>query len=95
MDLKFKHVEGCGELPNKVETIWDKVLKLMIALKASDNINEITAGVAKVHNDAAVTETIAEYDSDVIFLSNLNLIGTNINNNNNGILEENEIEGVS
>ena len=56
----FKHVKGCRIFSNEVDIIWDKVLKLIILLKSSNNRNKITAGVAEVKNDAAITEPIAE-----------------------------------
>ena len=30
LDPRFKHMQGCGIHPNEVETIWEKVLQLMI-----------------------------------------------------------------
>ena len=77
---------------NKFETIYDEVLNLMIALKLYDNMNEITTCVAQVGNDSAVVAPISEDNGDVIFLSNINLIETNINNNNSRSLAENNIE---
>ena len=78
-------------LRNEVETVYDKVLELIIALKSSDKYNNIIFVIAEVDNDAATAAYAVEDNGDVSFLSNLNLIGTNINNND-GALIENDIE---
>ena len=94
LDPRFKHMEGCGVLPNEVEAIWEKVLQLMITLKSSDNENDGTVSIAEVDNDndAAPVAPIEEENTDISFLANLHLIGSNINNNNNNTTTENDIE---
>ena len=63
----------------------------MIAFQLSDNGNEITASIAEVNNGAAVGVPFVEGNSDINFLSNINLFGTNFNNNSR-TLAENDIE---
>ena len=51
MDPRFKHMQGCGIHPNEVETIWEKVLQLMISTKTTDNENDSTVSSAEDDND--------------------------------------------
>ena len=43
--------------------------------------------MAKVDNDEAVVSPIADIGGNISFLSNINPISTNINNNNRNIVE--------
>ena len=53
-------------------------MELMISLKSSDNENYRTVSIAEDDNDAAPVAFIEEENADIIFLLNLNLIGTSI-----------------
>ena len=95
LDPRFKHMVGCGILETEVETIWGKVLELMIAEKSSNNENESTVSIAEVDDGAAPVAPVApveEEDADISFLANLQLIASTINNNNDNTATENDIE---
>ena len=69
----------------------------MITFKTFDNENDSTVSIAEVDNDndavpvALIEEENAD-NSDINFLANLNLIVSNINDNNNNTTTENYIE---
>ena len=64
----------------------------MIALKLSDNGNDINVGIAEVDGDTETSAYIAEENCGIGLVSNLNLVGTNISNSNNGTISESFVE---
>ena len=88
LDPRFKHMQGCGIHPNEVETIWEKVLQLIITYKTTDNENDSTVSSAEDDNDNDNDNDndaapVAPENADISFLTDLNLIVSNINDNNN------------
>ena len=43
-------------------------------------------------NGVTIVVPVVEDNADVSFISNINLVGTNINNSNDGTLVENDVE---
>ena len=93
LDPRFKHMQGCGIHPNEVETIWEKVLQLMISTKTTDNENDSTVSSAEDddHNDDDAAP-VAPVNANISFLANLNFLASNINDNNNNAGAENDVE---
>ena len=93
LDPRFKHMQGCGIHPNEVETIWEKVLQLMISTKTTDNENDSTVSSAEDDNDNDNDAApVAPVNADISFLANLNFLASNINDNNNNTGTGNDIE---
>ena len=65
---------------------------MIIALKSSNNANGIIIDTTYVNNDAGVAVHVVEDNDGIGFLLNLNLIGTDINNNNIDTITKNCIE---
>ena len=93
LNPRFKHMQSCGIHPNEVETIWEKVLQLMITYKTTDNENNSTVSSVGDDNDNDNDAApVAPENADISFLADLNFIVNNINDNNNNTGTENDIE---
>ena len=89
---RFKRVEGRRTLCDIVETIWEKVLELIIALKSSDNGNDYTSSISKVDSSAAPEAPGVEDNGNINFLAHLSLVRTSINISNISTITENDAE---